>query len=268
MFAEVYSTNYEKGDGNSLFDYGKFPQKQPLFLVHAPDHIPGSEDYQKLGALEELWYKIYFTRTVSHLLKTPYKTNCRDYELGNKNKNQSREECYQNCVLNWYRKECFCLPKLQFPLSRNNLKADDMLCVDGVQCADEQIKEKAYQMEMNYQNDCLPNCVQQTYSFEAEQFHTRMGRNLFTLIKTKEPDRVFVHLPEVTFIQFICNIASLAGMWLGLTVMIMFDTIINLVSSMYCECKQRAGINAIRKNAKTEKIRKACILEGIEDIVV
>ena len=128
MFAELYGT---WADMRFQFYEDETPKRRPFLTIHAPDHIPGHEKYQKLGARQNVWYKIYFTRTVSQLLKAPYKTNCRDYDLGNPQVNQSQQECYQSCVLNWYRRECNCIPRVQFPISYLNVLKEDRLCIDG-----------------------------------------------------------------------------------------------------------------------------------------
>jgi hypothetical protein len=83
--------------------------------------------------------RFLLTRTV---LEAPYKTNWRNYDLGNVNVNQSQQECYQSCVLNWYREKCSCIPKVQFPLSFQNLKKEDRLCLDGSKCYDPAMEDQ------------------------------------------------------------------------------------------------------------------------------
>ena len=42
------------------------------------------------------------------------------------------------------------------------------------------------------------------------------------------PDMVVTHFPSITFIQFVCNFGGLLGMWLGLSVAVIFDHVIKL----------------------------------------
>ena len=47
----------------------------------------------------------------------------------------------------------------------------------------------------------------------------------FTIQHNQLPDVLVRHMPEMSFISFVSNFGGLLGMWLGLSVLIIFDNI-------------------------------------------
>jgi hypothetical protein len=101
-----------------------------------------------------------------------------------------------------------------------------MLCKDEGDCYKRKVKDDAYIMMKDCEQSCLPNCFSQFYSFDSQEFRGRNSRNIMTMLKNKEPDRVYVHIPEQPLIQFICDICSLAGMWVSVSLFGLFGDII------------------------------------------
>ena len=58
---------------------------------------------------------------------------------------------------------------------------------------------------------------------------------IITLTHSRVPDVSITHSPQISFISFICNFGGLLGMWLGLSILSIFDASIALVKKFCCQ---------------------------------
>ena len=77
---------------------------------------------------------------------------------------------------------------------------------------------------------CLKSCDERIYSFEVvdskQDKEYGAYKSKVTLMHDNMPDTLIVHMPESSFISLVCNLGGLLGMWLGLSVFMLLDTIL------------------------------------------
>jgi len=108
-----------------------------------------------------------------------------------------------------------------------------MVCDLYGECYKPQIQSKASIMMDDCDKRCLPSCKTELYLFEPEVFKTGHWSNAFSIIEKQVPTLVYIHIPEITLIQFICNLASLAGMWISFTMIGTLDKMKQAVFYFY-----------------------------------
>ena len=88
-----------------------------------------------------------------------------------------------------------------------------------------------------FKSECMQQCKQDC-SFAYFLYDINIGReiesndyhreSLFYINSKQIPDIYIKHIPETTFISFISNFGGLLGMWLGISVIMIFENIFNL----------------------------------------
>ena len=178
------------------------------------------------------------------LLNPKYDTNCFEYDLDYKFANNNmRSDCITHCYQNSKRQKCnkqgiipspYLLRKEIF-LHDNTLKFTD-------DCNDQD----------NVLNDCMVKCKNDCkfkYYFYQKSPNGIQQDNKSQLIiqHSPLPDLKIEHLPEVTFVMFIGNFGGLLGMWLGLSILAMFDSINSLVC-IFVQQRKMTNITVINNN--------------------
>ena len=118
-------------------------------------------------------YSFEYSRTVTHLMPSPYKTNCFDYhKIGCK----SRQDCIDKCHIEMTVKKCNCLPsKMNF--DRNNT-CDHTYSGFQVNCT----RNFVIICNEKYKS---PDCINEYYSFGTTQdtnFNDRFSQEYLQLL--------------------------------------------------------------------------------------
>lgn len=108
-------------------------------------------------------------------------------------------------------------------------------------------------MKNSCYGQCLPDCVDEEYDFDVEE--TQMQTLTTTrfnqagdepktfqwahidLIRRFSGDVTYNHTPQMPFIEFICYVGSLASLWLGLSVLALYDYVTKLSVILYQNCQ-------------------------------
>ncbi|CAG2103985.1 unnamed protein product [Medioppia subpectinata] len=240
----------------------KFPlEEYPNYLdiapasisIHPPNMLPNNGKVHKLRP--GFNYDIYFSKTLSKLLPPPYETMCTIYQTNDPNKPQSRADCVDKCIVSVWSHLCNCTPN-HISVRRDVHHMKDYMCG-----RDESVNNSiAGEMRNACYDQCLPDCVDEEYDFDVEETsHTsasspaqrgainygepalKLRKMLFSdinLIRRFSGDVTYNHSPQMPFIEFICYVASLASLWLGLSVLTIYDYLTKFLLLMYRNYKR------------------------------
>ena len=171
-------------------------------------------------------YILQYTRTAIHLMPSPYKTNCFDY---NKIGCKSKSDCIDQCNIKWALNNCNgTLPSNTIIDRRNEKnkfeqeKCDDThkrFCAKNYKspdCINEHYKikliddKKFNEMAIHKEIDKLLNDVNQTI-YKSNNTKAKADINLLSYIQFQfynEPDTIYTHSPQQHPIEFICFIGG------------------------------------------------------------
>jgi hypothetical protein len=209
------------------------------FSMHSPNTLPQMESEDNYIRLRAGYsYSISYSRINTKLLPPYYSTNCRKYNVSNINEEQSRSDCIDRCVLNALREKCGKCIHNTGSLYRKEfieMHTPEMLCdfvrsYEISECYYRSINEIKPECEF----DCRPDCNNQFIDFDIKNVDkitsSPWDKKVYVSIThSRLPDQVIEHLPEMTFVSFIANFGGLAGMWLGLSVIALYDFIIKFL---------------------------------------
>ena len=108
----------------------------------------------------------------------------------------------------------------------------------------------AGEMKNSCYDQCLPDCIDEEYGFDVEETahgsqgshvrvadgHKTLGHKRWAhinLIRRFSGDVTYNHTPQMPFIEFICYVGSLASLWLGLSVLAIYDYLTKILVLVY-----------------------------------
>ncbi len=146
-------------------------------------------------------------------------------------------------------------------------------------CGSEQNVNLSFAGEMKNAcyDQCLPDCIDEEYDFDVEEtaypsdrdieraFHSekptlklrKMENANINLIRRFSGDVTYNHSPQMPFIEFICYIGSLASLWLGLSVLTIYDYLTKLLIFIL---RNYYKLDLWRKPKITPKLNKVFIV--------
>ena len=255
MFS-AFDQNYHKKKFNLIsleihlkHDNYTFPVKQYLtgdfhIALHSPNTLPNyirEETFKqlKIGKINVLSY----SEIVTHRLRAPYDTNCKDYKLDYKGEHNMRSDCIQKCIDENLLKE---FPEIQclftnsnyklirkdnlFNLSRYSLCNSNSFGKDlNSKMADRQILLQTYCDQM-----CLKNCQETFYNFAMDvvKVHSYLKSNdefTIQLQHNRFPDQIITYKPIMSWIELVSDFGGLLGVWLGLSIAFLLQFFINFI---------------------------------------
>lgn len=201
---------------------------------------------------------------------------CITYQNKDPNKPQSRADCVDKCIISVWRRLSNCTPSHISVRKDVNYYMNDYLCT-----SEHTIKQSiSGKMKNACYKSCLPDCIDEEYNFEVEEipFHSsfkniqkgikihqnlrsglrlrphfkkkRVGSAHISLIRKFSGDVTYTHSPQMPFIEFICYVGSLAGLWLGLSVITIYEYSTRLfVFLLRINCKRLHYNTKIKPNA-------------------
>ena len=196
------------------------------FAIHSPNSLPELNawpDFQHIHGETSIIYM--YNQVHIDLLKPNFDTNCFEYDLDYKFANNNmRSDCITHCYQNAKRQKC---NTNGITPSFYLLRKDLFIHGDPIKFADD------CNSQDNVLDDCMIKCKNDCifkYYFTQRSSKDQPCNNSQIIIQHSQlPDIKIEHLPEVTFILFVCNLGGLLGMWCGLSVLVLFDAIFKVV---------------------------------------
>ena len=177
------------------------------------------------------YYVAKYTRTETHLMPSPYKTKCLDY---NKIGCKSRRDCVDRCNVEWTLKHCNeSLPSWTIIDRHNDKDTFKDECNDNY-------KEYCEQKHKS------PDCVNEYYTiklvsekrikeltsdkyidkyFNMTTFKSKLNINFISSLQIGfniDPETIYTHLPQQYPIEFVCLIGGVISLWTGFSVLSLY----------------------------------------------
>ena len=219
--------------------------------IHSPNSLPELNSYPRFDyILRRLSSTYKYHQVHIDLFKPQYDTNCFEYDLDYKFANNNmRSDCITHCYQDAKRKKCnthgiipsWYLLRKQIFLQDKSLKFTDS-------CNDQD----------NVINDCMIRCKNDCkfkyYLIEQSPIPGDIKNKTEIIIEHSQlPDIKIEHLPEVTFILFVCNFGGLLGMWCGLSVLAMFNSI-NILLVNFIDKRKITNVNVFNNTNSNNDI--------------
>ena len=199
-------------------------------------------------------YELSFSKKTTVKLPRPYHTNCKYYDLDKDSTDiysMTRDLCIAGCRNRRILKKYNCLlPSNDIikghTFSEGNICKPktllDMISNGSVYRTDRSSKRLCYAK-------CEPDCVQTAYDVELDELY-RDYMSFFFRIEKNNPDMGYVlvlakqfaetnhfHLPKMNLTDFLCNIGGLVSLWLGLSILSIYDYSSRIISSTITKIK-------------------------------
>ena len=84
-------------------------------------------------------------------------------------------------------------------------------------------------------NSCLNDCEFRYYTFTLKEnlsFGNDQDSVEVSIDHNNLPDILVKSIPEMTFMSFVCNFGGLLGMWLGISILLVFEEICKTISKL------------------------------------
>lgn len=226
---------------STLYDFS-----DAKFAMHSANDFPHHTQFLELKMGYK--YDLSFDRIKIKYLEAPYETNCMNYDLDSTDDYQMNAECLHHC----YQKTmhqicspctnksdhcCFILNSQMWPINWiNKHNYGHLKYCNMMNCF--------YEMEDVVLNQCKlqckQDCITRYYSVDEKLHdnsivHLDIWRNLtyIRVISNEMPDHVTEHTPAMTFEDFFGTFGGTVGIWLGLSVIALFDYIIKHYNKIY-----------------------------------
>lgn len=197
-----------------------------LVFLSEPGHLPDSIKYATNGFKHERIQLIDYHRTELNLLKPPFRTNCRNYsDTGF----LSQRDCLRRCAINEsLAKDGRLPPRVAYTsvddipfagTESNNTHLYSDECESKCKQIDCKIVRYAGIQKISLRYDDLPVTV-------------------WALQLPNEPDIVVNYKPLMLFAEYLAMMASILGLWLGLSVYSLFEIIVGV---KFCIRRSNAG---------------------------
>ena len=222
-FSELNTT--WKNDLRKLRDFGIILNFDIYFnkfmtikiALHSPNDLPiiafGSSTELNRNFMWLLRYNTIKTERLGH----QYDTNCKDYKQNSEYK--ARQDCIKKCYVDKINNICNGTVLIQFGFLMQNCPNITKYTPCPIQF---KINMAIYS---KCQSSCRLNCWERYYSFLVEKLSPSNETYIFISKNMAMPDITIKHIPDISFISFICNFGGLLGMWLGLSFIKVLTTI-------------------------------------------
>ena len=193
----------------------------------------------KLGVKNSISYK----ENQARLLPFPYKTDCRWYELSDRPDAQMRSDCIQQCTNEAMLKQ-FPLNQCIFTATNYNLMRENKLgqFANLSLCNYPRFTQETLQngIKMLHLFDhkcrvkCRHSCIVKYYDFSVgvSKVHSLIQSDDQFAVFVQHyrlPDELVEHKPQMTWIELVSSFGGLLGMWLGLSVAFLLDSVITFL---------------------------------------
>ena len=211
------------------------------FALHSPNMMPQIQSFIPFQI--DTSFMIHYTKIQTHLLAGNYETKCMNYDLKNHlGVFNMQSDCQFNCLS---RDNPFLAIKdNNYPL-RENLLPDYFP------------DNNKFNIETNDKDECAKVCPDQCfheyYLVESPKKESSISINeiVIMLKRSSMPNVIITHLPEITLISLLCNFGGLVGMWLGISIFGILNSVVHKICEILIKFKNfyliitnnRANIN-------------------------
>ena len=233
----------------SFFD--RWISKNYFFTIHSANELLdfNERNYFKIGHN----INTYFYSTINtELLGTGYDTNCYDYDQDYKYANfNMRSDCQLSCYQTRLSQKC---GDSNFYLSNSLMRKEfidqniDKFVSKNIDCLD----NFKHEILDECSKHCRFDCKFKYYIFNhnvknTESDYYSSHPQHFTMLHNNLPDLQIKYLPKTDLISIICNFGGLLGMWLGLSVLSIFDNCLIMVKDLFSKRKNETKIQIIKQ---------------------
>ena len=177
-------------------------------------------------------YLIRYSQIKTELLDKRYDTACFNYDIDYKHANfNMRSDCITHCYQRKMNKQVYHSSVKSFAPSQYLHRADAFDQVpnnftDHPYLENQDIKSK---IKLECLDECPKDCKLNYYSMDVDKYKklNETEKFEFYLEHDNMPDISITHIPEFSFISLVCNLGGLIGMWLGISILVIFDEIYN-----------------------------------------
>jgi len=236
----LYSCPYDLGDYSIYFS------------LHSPLSLPQLTKTNYIKLIQNKEYKISFSRIVTKLLSSPFNTNCREYDILNNRNDQTKSDCIDRCIMKFMKDKCGnCLHRIGILYRFETMDNNQRLCENSSefgQCMKSMNSEIRPKCETQCNNDCEEQFFDYTINDEHFFFENTSGltnidweernqilmeysssKNKIRIYHKSLPDTIIEYMPEISFTAYIAQLGGLAGMWLGLSAITIYDNSVQLI---------------------------------------
>jgi len=195
-------------------------------------------------------YDLLFNKKTTVKLPKPYKTDCFDYKEDINSSNiygLSQELCSLKCRTEGILSKYNCLRYGSEVLYESDY-VDSMICNVSLlmDTSDRSIYYHEYLKRQECYQKCKIECIQQVFNFELNEVDRSDGDivnycinatndqniTLVTVMAKLFDDINYIHLPKMNFIDFWSSLGGLFSLWLGLSVIAVYDSLFALCVSL------------------------------------
>jgi hypothetical protein len=153
--------------------------------------------------------------TKVQLMPKPYKTSCVDYK---KFGYRSRYDCILKCRINYYRKNFKGWPGIYLT---DDSSDEYMLNVLEILLKNESLDLELGKLCRKFCGIKI-DCFREYFSFTESRIEYDANSTIF-IYPPNFPSLIFEHSPKMQLEQFICFIASIVNLWVGLSILMLLD---------------------------------------------
>jgi hypothetical protein len=188
------------------------------FSIHSPNSFPSLNEMRliKIKSIAEIDYSM----TKTTLLNSRYNTDCLNYNLDYRYANYNmRSDCITTCE----QRESSCQGKI---LSNRMIRTQALKYYPSLEvCSDTDLQR----YDLYCIDRCKKDCTFRYYNYHVKSMENRKNYTYMIIMHNTMPDFSITHLPEMTFISLVCYFGGLLGLWLGLNVLSLTNTLITCV---------------------------------------
>ena len=230
------------------------PEKDTYVLVHQTKSPPNDWSViyssRRFILKKNKTYDLLFYKKTIRKLQNPYKTDCRSYESEINSTDimsLSRDLCLTECVYDMVYEKYGCLnsgSNVIFGQKYSDYKVCNFSILTNE--SEDNIHEFQYRMRYLCHFKCKSDCIQEIYEYELTEVDNEFDNELtqmnisinssdityITLLSKHLGETSYNHLPKTKLTDFLCSLGGLCSLWLGLSVISIYDYLIFIFSKL------------------------------------
>ena len=207
--------------------------KEISFSIHSPNTLPdfGPENFNLLSTSKV--HEILYSQVQTELLGEGYDTNCYNYDLDYKYANSNmRSDCITDCFQKTVRKRCNFTDFAPFTQlwRKDLLRANSHFRIEKSFCG------YPWKTRTDCFNECRPDCKFKYFLWSRTERNRTADWEKPLLIEIRHspfPDVTIKYSPQISFLSFVCNFGGLLGIWLGLSIVAIFNRVLLFILNAF-----------------------------------
>jgi hypothetical protein len=233
--------------------------KLTRFAMHSPFMVPALHTTDFVNLESGKRYQIFFAKTITHSLKYPHKSNCSDYGIETSMKFPSQWKCYQNCVSGFRKKSCGCLTnQLDDSFLLDEITPNDRFCKNFDAFKGDCLKSDSDEELFEFCNKICPvGCIEDHYNYVISNINYHSDDIKIQIThSTSSKDTIVKHAPNMSTSVYFANLGGIAGLWLGLSILTLYDYCEKIVKFLQKKIAHRLNRSLNRRLNKIVSIWK------------